>query len=158
MSNARVVAAASAAVLAVATPTIMHFEGKSLVGYHDVANIITACYGHTKTAELGKRYTDEQCKQLLEQDLKSHDDGMRACIKTPISTYEHAAYLSFTYNVGVGSFCKSTLVKKLNAGDRAGACAELSRWILADGKVYKGLERRRATEREQCERGARGLG
>ncbi|WP_405045477.1 glycoside hydrolase family protein [Pseudomonas aeruginosa] len=48
---------------------------------------------------------------------------------------------------------RSTLLRKLNAGDVRGACAELSRWVYAGGKKLGGLVRRRAAERELCEIG-----
>jgi lysozyme len=54
-------------------------------------------------------------------------------------------------NVGSDAACKSTLMRKLNMGDLAGACSELSRWTMAGGKVYPGLVRRRAAERALCE-------
>ncbi|WP_370551208.1 lysozyme [Comamonas sp. CMM02] len=62
---------------------------------------------------------------------------------------------SFGFNVGEGegAFCKSTLVRKANAGDVQGACAELSRWTYADGKQLPGLVQRRAAERQMCEGG-----
>jgi lysozyme len=74
-------------------------------------------------------------------------------VKVPISEEEHAAYLSFAFNVGVNAFCGSTAVRKLNAGDRTGACAELSNWTRSGGKVLPGLVRRRAAERQLCESG-----
>ncbi len=64
-----------------------------------------------------------------------------------------AALASFVYNVGETQFSRSTLLRKLNAGDVKGACAELSRWVYAGGKVYKGLVNRRMAERELCEQG-----
>ncbi|HGM8337746.1 TPA: glycoside hydrolase family protein [Pseudomonas aeruginosa] len=55
--------------------------------------------------------------------------------------------------MGETQFSRSTLLRKLNAGDVKGACAELSRWVYAGGKVYKGLVNRRKAERELCEQG-----
>lgn len=75
---------------------------------------------------------------------------MAACIKVPVSQNEYDAYLDFTYNVGVGAFCKSTLNKKLNAGDYEGACKELLKWDKADGVVQPGLTKRRKEEYEKC--------
>lgn len=64
-----------------------------------------------------------------------------------------AALASFVYNVGEGQFSRSTLLRKLNAGDAREACAELSRWVYAGGRVLTGLVKRRAAERELCEVG-----
>lgn len=142
------VGAAVAGMLLVHVP---QFEGMILKGYKDPIGIVTACAGHTKTAVLGRAYTREQCEQMLAQDLIEHAEGVQRCVKIPLNTNESAAYISFAYNVGIGAFCSSTLVRKINTGDRAGACAELSRWTYAGGKQLPGLVKRRATERAMCE-------
>ena len=71
-------------------------------------------------------------------------------VKVPVSEYQKAALISFSYNVGVKAFESSTLLKKLNAGDNAVACDEMRRWNRAGGKVWKGLINRREIERELC--------
>lgn len=142
------VGAAACAMLLYQVPL---FEGMILRGYKDPIGIVTACAGHTKTAILGRPYSPEECTNLLEIDLAEHADGVLSCVHVPLSTGEKAAYVSFGFNVGTGAFCKSTMARKLNAGDRAGACAELSRWIRAGGKELPGLVKRRATERAMCE-------
>ena len=73
------------------------------------------------------------------------------CVKVPLYQHEFTAYASLTYNIGGKAFCSSTLVRKLNAGDYAGACAEIPRWNRAGGKVIPGLDNRRAHERAVCE-------
>jgi lysozyme len=127
------------------------FEGMVLRGYKDPIGIVTACAGHTKTAVLGRPYTESECNNLLENDLADHADGVMSCIHVPVNTGEKAAYVSFGFNVGVNAFCNSTMSRKLNAGDHTGACAELSRWVKAGGRVLPGLVKRRATERAICE-------
>lgn len=71
----------------------------------------------------------------------------------PLTQGEFDAYVSLTYNIGAGAFCKSTLVKRLNAGDYAGACAEIKRWDKMGGKVLRGLTARREREYQMCVRG-----
>jgi lysozyme len=71
---------------------------------------------------------------------------------------EHAAYLSFTYNLGVGAFSKSTLLKKLNQKEFEAACKELDKWVYAGGKKLNGLVKRRAAEREMCLEGVKERG
>ena len=63
---------------------------------------------------------------------------------------EHDAYTLFAYNVGGSAFCGSSLLKKLNAGDHAGACNGLMAWDVAGGKRIKGLTNRRDYERRMC--------
>ena len=99
--------------------------------------IVTSCVGHTKTAQLGRTYTHEECLAQLQQDLSEHNAGLLSCVKVGMPPNVHAALLSWAFNVGVANACKSTAVRKVNAGDFAGACAELSRWTLAGGKVTR---------------------
>ncbi|MGC3003762.1 lysozyme [Streptomyces sp. G35A] len=130
------------------------FEGKENKVYVDPVGILTSCYGHTgNELKKGQVFTDEQCLDQLAEDLLEHDKKMLRYVYVPLSEEEHAAYLSFTYNVGVGAFKNSTLLKKLNAGDRVGACNELTRWNKAGGKVLNGLTKRRQAEREMCLKG-----
>ena len=68
--------------------------------------------------------------------------------KIPVAT--KIAFVSWIYNVGEGNARKSTLVKKVIAGDFIGACDELLKWNKAGGKVVKGLANRRIDERELC--------
>lgn len=144
-----VVGSLCAAVLCAYVPD---FEGVVLRGYKDPIGIVTACAGHTKTAVLGKPYTMEECLNLLQIDLIEHAEGVLRC--APIlegRTWQLAASVSFAYNVGVGAFCGSTMARKFNAGDFEGACAELDRWVYANGKVLSGLVKRRRIERDLCE-------
>uniref|UniRef100_A0AAU6W350 Lysozyme n=1 Tax=Pseudomonas phage Touem01 TaxID=3138548 RepID=A0AAU6W350_9VIRU len=130
---------------------VPQFEGMILRGYKDPIGIVTACAGHTKTAVLGRPYTREECNKLLDVDLVEHAKGLQQCVTVPLNDGQKAAFVSFTYNVGVGAFCRSTMSRKLNAGDYSGACAELSRWTKAGGRVLPGLVKRRDAERAICE-------
>lgn len=126
------------------------FEGKENNAYIDPVNILTICYGSTKNVKKGDYKTDDECLELLAEDLVEHDKKMLRYIEVNVTDYQHAAFLSFTYNVGVGAFSKSTLLKKLNKGDYEGACNELLRWNKAGGKVLNGLTKRRQAERDMC--------
>lgn len=126
-------------------------EGKVNSTYLDPISIKTSCYGHTgPELKLGQKFTDDQCLDQLAEDLSSHDKQMMVLIHVPLSDNQHAAFLSFTYNVGVGSFKSSTLLKKLNKEDYSGACNELLKWDKAGGKVLPGLTKRREAERQIC--------
>ncbi|EGI3314113.1 lysozyme [Salmonella enterica] len=126
-------------------------EGRRHIPYRDVAGVLTVCDGHTgKDIIPGKRYTDAECDALLDKDLKRVKAQVDPLIKVSIPESERAAFYSFAYNVGTGAFARSTLLKKLNAGDHAGACNELKRWTYAGGRQWKGLVTRREIEREVC--------
>lgn len=140
-----------AGAMALAVPLVIQYEGLILRGYRDPVNLITACVGHTATAQM-RTYTRQECEELLYRDLNKHADALE-CVKTPMTDGQKAAFLSFAFNVGAQKFCGSTLVKKANQGDMPGACAELSRWTYAGGRELPGLVKRRAAERALCERG-----
>ncbi len=151
--KAKLIAIVGAGAAALAVPLVQHYEGTVLSTYRDPVGIITTCTGHTgPELKMGQTYTREQCEEMLYKDLAKHA-GALSCIRAPLTNGQRAAFLSFAFNVGDDAFCRSTLVRKANAGDINGACAELSRWTLAGGKQLPGLVRRRAAERQLCEQG-----
>lgn len=152
MSKTRIAAAVGAGVLALATPLVMHFEGKRSQVYRDPINIPTVCYGHTgKDVRMGQSArSDAECGELLNEDLAKALAEVDRCAPG-LPEAPRAAFTSFAFNVGGEKFCRSTLARKAAAGDLPGACAELSRWTFADGRELPGLVRRRAAERALCE-------
>lgn len=150
----RVAAVLSAAALAV--PVIATHEGWIKVGYRDPVGIPTACYGHTGGIQLGRAYTDAECGQFLAEDALKHGMDIARCLPDDVPAQTRAAFTSFAFNVGAPKFCASTMATKARAHDFRGACAELSKWIYAGGKVLPGLVKRRAAERAYCESGLTG--
>lgn len=149
----KLIAAIGAAAAALVAPLVAKHEGTVLRTYRDPIGIVTACTGHTgQELKIGQTFTREQCEDMLYKDLVQHADAL-GCISQPLTDGQRAAFLSFAFNVGEGAFCGSTLVRKANAGDMDGACAELSRWTYAGGKQLPGLVRRRVAERAMCEGG-----
>ena len=149
----KLIAAIGTGAVALAVPLVAKYEGTVLRSYRDPVGIVTACTGHTgPELKIGQTYTRQQCEDMLYKDLAKHADAL-ACVSQPLTDGQRAAFVSFAFNVGEGAFCGSTLVRKANAGDIDGACAELSRWIYAKGKQLPGLIKRRAAERQLCEAG-----
>lgn len=148
-----IAAGVAALVIAAATAVIAPWEGRELVPYRDIAGIWTVCEGITGPAvEIGRDYTHAECDALLQSEVGRHYAGLARCIDAPLQQHEMVALVSWTYNVGIGAACKSTLVRLVNAGQPAEVfCAELSKWVYAGGKRVRGLERRRAHERSICE-------
>lgn len=126
-------------------------EGREYKPYQDVVGVWTVCDGHTgKDIIKGKTYTDRECDALTKADLKRIASQVDPNIKVKLPETVHAAVYTFAYNVGAGAFNKSTMLKKLNAGDTIGACNELQRWIFAGGVKWKGLMNRRDVETTVC--------
>lgn len=128
-------------------------EGKSNAAYQDPAygwGVPTICYGHTASARQGQWRTDQQCLELLAADAREAADAVLDLAQVPLTQGELDAYTSFTFNVGRGNLAKSTLLKKLNAGDHVGACHQLLRWDYAGATKLPGLTKRRKDEEALC--------
>lgn len=131
---------------------VANYEGLVLSRYADPVGIPTICFGETdKDVIRFDTLNREQCTVLLGASLAEHARLVAPCITREIKPYEAAAVLSWSYNVGAGAACKSTLVKKLNTGQEW--CSELKRWDKAGGQVLKGLTKRRAAEYQMCTTG-----
>ena len=111
----------------------------------------TLGFGTTENVKLGDKTTPPAALERALRDVAKFEGAAKKCIKVPMHQHEYDVAISFSYNVGAAAFCSSTFVKKLNAGDYAGACAELSRWVKVKGRVVQGLVNRRAAERAKCE-------
>ena len=150
-------AAAAGLAIALATPLVMRLEGDGdRIGYLDVVRTPTACWGHTGTGVVvGRRYSAAECRRFLDNDLRRHADGIARCIRVDVPPQSLAAFVSFSFNVGVDGFCRSSIARDLNRGDLRRACAGLSAWVLAGRppRRLRGLVNRRAAERRLCEQG-----
>lgn len=132
-------------------------EGCRLTAYRCPAGILTIGYGHTGGVKEGDRITQEQAVELLRQDVQSAESALnRMKIKYGVrfKVHEFDALVSFIFNVGVGNFEKSTMYKKIIAGEPKGQIAgEFSKWIIVtkDGVKTKnvGLINRRRDEISQ---------
>ncbi len=113
--------------------------------------ISTIGFGTTGGVKPGDKITVEKALERALSDSSKFEGAVKQCVKVPLHQYEYDAYVSLSYNIGPTAFCSSTLVRKLNAGDYAGACAEISRWNRQNGQVLRGLTKVREQERARCE-------
>lgn len=132
---------------------ITHFEGLRLKAYKDTGGVWTIGYGHTTAAGLpevkeGMEITKEEAQTIFARDLVKYEKFVKDFVTVPVNQNQYGALVSFCYNLGPDRLRKSTLLKKLNAGDYDGASKEFGRWIFDNGVKLKGLERRRAAEKE----------
>ncbi|MEN3158279.1 lysozyme [Alkalimonas sp. NCh-2] len=145
---------------------IAKHEGEVLGTYSDPVGMTTSCYGRADPShQLGQVFSPDECVAQLAEDIKKHDRQLTQVVRVQLSEQEYQAYLSFHYNVGPGNFRSSTLLRKLNAGDRVDACIELTHacsktrgtcegWTYAGGRQLPGLVTRRREERDLCLQGA----
>lgn len=135
---------------AIAAAFLMPFEGLHNVAYLDPPAVATICYGHTKGVTINMTATDTQCAAFLGEDVKDAEAAFNRAVVIKVSDKTKAAFISFVFNAGKGNFSKSTMLKKLNAGDVVGACNELTRWVYSGGKKLNGLVHRREAEQALC--------
>jgi lysozyme len=125
-------------------------------GYRDTAyipvagDVPTIGFGTTQNVRMGDKITVPQALNRALDDVQKFEGAMKRCVKVPLHQYEYDAYLSLTYNIGEGAFCRSTLVRKLNAGDYEGACKQILRWNNFQGRPLRGLTIRREKEYAMC--------
>ncbi len=107
-------------------------------------------YGH-QTQRPMQDVSQREATNLLMADVGPIEKMLRDSVRTPLNQNEHDALVSFIFNIGADNFKRSTVLKKLNEGDKLGAAEAFERWTRArvDGKLMKldGLVRRRAAEK-----------
>ena len=134
---------------------IKRFETFSAEWYRCPAGAWTIGYGITEDLlpgvdriSLPQGIDRDTADRLLRRALATiFEPAIERLVEVPLQACQFDALVSFTFNVGVGAFRRSTLRERLIARDYAGAEAEFSRWIYAGGRVLKGLVKRREAER-----------
>lgn len=130
---------------------IKSFEGLRLEAYPDPATggePFTVGYGHTGEVTPGMVITEAEAEELLRQDIVQFEMCVNGALQVPVTQGQFDALVSFAFNLGCGNLRRSTLLRKLNAGDATGAAAEFAVWNRAAGRVMAGLTRRREAERD----------
>lgn len=148
------------------SPTITHVSGRQyLSAYLDMVGVATACDGLTRDEfgrpiKIGSNYTEAECTAMLERALIAHARAVMACtpglaLSSSLSIENmregpRFAAVSGAYNYGTGLYCRSTAMKRFNAGDYTGGCVALTWFNRAGGRVVRGLVLRRERERKVC--------
>lgn len=135
---------------------VAQYEGFRPVAYRPVPqDILTYGHGFTKREDGSPvrqtdTITEQDSKLRLKRELIDYKQRISSCVKVPVTDNEASAFISLSYNIGTNAFCGSTLVKKLNQYDYAGACKEILKWDMFKGKALKGLTVRRTAEYNTC--------
>ena len=140
---------------------LKEWEGFKQTVYKDSAGLPTIGTGHLLTkSELSSGkitingvpvsyengLTEQQVTDLLAQDVQPAAAAVNNNVKVPLDQNQFDALVSFTFNVGVGAFTGSTLLKLLNQGQYDQVPDQLLRWTRAGGQVVQGLVNRRNNE------------
>ena len=125
---------------------VKFFEGFEAKAYLCPANVWTIGYGRTRNVKEGDVVNKAQAERDLLEELEEFGNQVFFAVQVPLEQSEFDALTSWTYNLGVGNLQSSTLLKKLNSGDKNSVPSEMLRWNKAAGKVLAGLTRRREAE------------
>jgi len=131
---------------------IKEFEGLRTHAYQDSVGVWTIGYGTTAAAGVGiipkggKVITEAQAEAYLRAAVEKFARHIAPLLKRPPTANQFGAMVSLAYNIGPGAFARSSVLRKFNAGDFAGAARSFALWNKAGGRVLAGLTRRRAAE------------
>lgn len=125
---------------------LQDLEGTRYVAYQDGGGVWTNGVGHTGSDVYpGQRVDQKQVMKWLAEDVLEAESAVDK-VKVPLTQNQYDALVSFVFNIGVGAFGKSTLLRLLNNGDYEGAAKQFHRWNKDNGKVVPGLTKRRHLE------------
>lgn len=166
MAVKHVVAGAGAGGAAVAiamqfvVPLIDRLEAVKHVPYYDVVNVLTVCAGHTgPDVVVHKVYTTQECDALTEKDVTKAASGVLA-VSPNLKNHpmQLAAAISFSYNIGIKGYAKSSVARNFNAGNYKAGCKALFKYEYAKGRYIRGLANRRQQEYTICMKGLNNAG
>jgi len=125
---------------------IKGFESFKPKTYLDVAGVPTIGWGTSKGIKLGMTTTKDQAEEWINRDVAEVESAIKSLLQVSCGENQMCALISLVYNIGIPHFETSTLLKKLNAGDVAGASQEFVRWDHSAGREVFGLLNRRIKE------------
>lgn len=136
---------------------------KSFEGYHDrlpdgrckayqrryrgKLDVPTIGYGCTEGVQMGMVWTEAEAEAALRREIAKFEAAVTKSVKVEINQNEFDAMVSLSYNIGAAAFGRSTVLKRLNKGDRLGAANAFEMWNKVGAFVEKGLVSRRAREK-----------
>lgn len=157
MKRRRNVLIGGTAAAALCVTTVGQFEGLRTKAYRDIIGVPTICYGETRGVKMGDVASREECDAMLIKALQEFEQGVYSCTTAELPPARLVATVSFAYNLGVGAYCQSSIVRHLNAGEVKAGCDAFLAYNKArkHGRLVpiKGLTDRRREERELCMRG-----
>lgn len=125
---------------------IKQFEGLRLEAYLCPAGIWTIGYGHTSGVSPNSFITIQEADEHLHRDIAAIEMQLNK-LNLSLRQCQWDAIVSFVFNVGIGNFKASTLLAKIRINpDDNSIIDEFLRWVYANGKVMRGLQKRRLTE------------
>lgn len=129
---------------------LRNVEGFYPFVYKDGAGVDTIGFGHALRPgeKIAVPLTAPDAEKLLESDLSAKEKAINRMVAIELRIGQFNALASFTYNLGEGSLQRSTLLKKVNAGQHKAVPPEFLKWVFAGGRKLEGLVVRRQAEAE----------
>lgn len=137
------------AAVAIATTMLTGFEGVRRVAYLDPVGIPTVCMGETRGVKIGDIYTLDECKAMSTAAVAEFALGVENALKVPVPDKTFAAFVSFSYNLGLGVF-KRDIAPLANGGNMVAACSKMGGYVYARKIKLPGLVKRRNEEVSIC--------
>lgn len=103
-------------------------EGLRLQAYQGLSGKWLIGYGHSGNVRPGMSISKTRAEELLREDIKVVGDYVKSVVKVPLNAAEFSAMVGLAFNIGTTSFGKSTVLRKLNEGDREGAANGFLLW------------------------------
>lgn len=150
MSRARIAVGSLVVSGAVLVALAVHEDYRGAAYIPVPGDVPTIGFGETDSVQLGDVTTPVRALIRLQASAEKHAQAVRRCAPVPMYQHEFDAYVSLTYNIGMGAFCSSTLARKLIALEYEAACHEILRWDKFRGKPLRGLTLRRQQEHALC--------
>ena len=130
---------------------IKGYEGLRMAAHYAPSEQWSVGYGHTGSARHGMTVTEADAERLLRDDVSPIEQLLSETVRAPLNQNEHDALVSLIFNIGEGNWRRSTVLRKLNEGDKLAAAAAFEMWTRAkiNGELVSldGLIRRRAAEK-----------
>ena len=130
---------------------IKRYEGKRLRAYRCSAGVLTIGYGHTSAAGApkvtpGMTISEKEANAIFDRDIERFAAKVEDLIKVEITDNQFGACVSLAFNIGVGAFSKSSVLRFINQNKFDNAADAFALWNKAGGRVLPGLTKRRAAE------------
>lgn len=131
---------------------------KSFEGYHTrlkdgscaaylcPAHVPTIGWGCTEGVKLGMVWTEAEAEAALRREIAKFENAVNTSVTVEINQNEFDAMVSLAYNIGAAGFKRSSVLRRLNKGDRSGAARAFHMWNRGGGRILAGLVSRRARE------------
>lgn len=130
---------------------IKGYEGLRMSAHYAPSEQWTVGYGHTDSARHGMSVTEADAESLLRDDVAPIETLIADTVRAPLNQNEHDALTSLIFNIGEDNWRRSSVLRKLNAGDKLAAAQGFELWTKArvNGELVTldGLVRRRAAEK-----------